>query len=80
MHHYVGIFVYNIHKDITNGEGNGEFFLALTDKCLFFRFSWLDLATDKLSQKPSGFVRRALAYHKFIFVPDQGCYYFSHCN
>ncbi len=68
----------DIHKRITNRERHSNFFPTLADKCLFFCLSLLYLATNELPQKASGFMRRALANHKFIFIPYQGCHYFCH--
>jgi hypothetical protein len=45
---------------------------------LLFRFSWLDFATNELPKKPSRLVRRALADHEFIALPNEGGYYFGH--
>ena len=68
----------DIHKYITNRKRHGKFFLAFADKRLFFRLARFHLATNELPQKASGFMRRALTNHKFIFIPYQGCHYFCH--
>ncbi len=59
-------------------ERYGKFFLALADERLFFGFSRLNFATNELPKETSHLVRRALAYHEFIALPDEGGYYFGH--
>jgi hypothetical protein len=70
----------NIHKYVTDGQKNIQFFSALSYECLLFCFARLDLATDKLPKETSRFVRRALAYHELIALPNKGCYYLSHAH
>ena len=78
MYRQVGIFVDDVHKHVTNRQSHGEFFLTLANERLFLRLARLNLAANKLPQKPSRLVRRTLADHEFIFVPYQCCYYFGH--
>ena len=68
----------NIHKHITNRERYGKFFPTFADELLLFCLAWFHLTADEFPQKASGFMRRALTNHKFIFIPYQGCHYFCH--
>ena len=68
----------NIHKHTTNKERRGKFFLAFADKRLSFRLARFHLTADKFPQKASGFMRRTLTNHKFIFIPYKSRHYFCH--
>ena len=80
MHRDIGIFVDNINEHIANGQRDGKLFTAFPNECLFFGFAGLHLAADKLPEKPSCFVRRALADHEFVALPNESRYYFGHKN
>ena len=72
------VFMDDIHKYITYRQRDGKLFSALAYQCLFFCFSWLDLAANKLPEEPSRLMCRALADHEFFALPDKGGYYFGH--
>ena len=48
MHRNIRIFVDNIHKYIAYRHSNSKFFLAFTDKSLFFCFTRFNFSTNKL--------------------------------
>ena len=78
MDRQIGIFLNHIHKHFTHTQSNNQLLLAFPNECLLLGSFWLYLAPYKLSQQTSCFVILALTNHKFVLIPDQGCYYFGH--
>ena len=78
MHRQIRILMDHIHKDITNSQRHRKLFSTLADKGLLFGFPWLNLTANKLPEEATRLVRRALADHEFIALPNEGGYYFYH--
>ena len=74
----VGIFMDCFRKYRDDIQRNGKLLPAFANERLLLGLSRLDLPADEFPKKASCLMRRALAYHKFISVPDQGGNYISH--
>ena len=57
---------------------HGKLFAAFADECLLLRFAFLHLAADELPQKSTRLMRRTLADHKPVAVPDKSCNHLYH--
>ena len=68
----------DLHENVANREKNIQFLSAFSYECLLFCFTLFDFAANEFPQKATRLVRRALADHEFIALPDKGGNYFNH--
>ena len=77
MNRQIRVFMRYIHEYLAHIQRDRQFLLSFSNERLFLGFAWLYLAAHKLPQQPSGLAGRALANHKFVLIPNQGCDYFG---
>jgi hypothetical protein len=80
MYRQVGIFVNYIHEHVTNRKYHAKLFSTLADQRLFFCFSKLHLTANEFPKEASRLMRRALADHEFIALPNKCGNYFGYIH
>ena len=78
MHRNIGVAVHHLHKNLPHVHGDVQLLAALAHQRLLFCLTGLYFAAYKLPEQSTRLVLGSLTYHKSVFVPYEGRYYFCH--